>query len=74
MLYSEGTEKNKRVAWGRGDDVPLVHLAHTVSELLLHAGPAGAYCFQFLDIDGTPGDRLKLRKELAAAVTRLELD
>jgi hypothetical protein len=66
----------------------------TVSELLLHAGPVGAYCFQFLDIDSaikadmimvlrlmglvlrktsTPGDRLKLRKELAAAVTRLEL-
>ena len=66
----------------------------TVSELLLHAGPVGAYCFQFLDIDGaikadmvmllrlmglvlqkasTAGDRLRLRKELAAAVTRLEL-
>ena len=66
----------------------------TVSELLLHAGPVGAYCFQFLDIDSaikadmvmvlrlmglvlrkysTPGDRLRLRKELPAAVTRLEL-
>ena len=66
----------------------------TVSELLLHAGPVGAYCFQFLDISdaikadmvmllqlmglvlrksSTAGDRQTLRKELAAAVTRLEL-